>query len=153
MKGSCLCGAVRFGVTGTPTAFDLCHCSRCRAASGSAFLAELEFTTAEFEWISGRSLVKTYEAAVRNWPPGYRRAFCPVCGAAVPIVDREIIRVPAGTLEDDPGVRPKCHIFVDFEAPWFQITDALDQIWHKTQAGLAPRIGQWRGYQALEFDH
>jgi hypothetical protein len=43
------------------------------------------------------------------------------------IVDREIIRVPAGTLEDDPGVRPQRHIFVDFEAPWFQITDALDQ--------------------------
>ena len=135
MKGSCLCGAVRFGVTGTPTACDLCHCSRCRAASGSAFLAELEFTTAEFEWISGRSLVKTYEAAVRNWPPGYRRAFCPVCGAAVPIVDREIIRVPAGALEDDPGVRPKRHIFVDSEAPWFQTTDALDQFGTKPKPG------------------
>ena len=116
MKGSCLCGAVRFKVTGTPTAFDLCHCSRCRAASGSAFLAELEFTTAEFNWIRGRSLVKTYEGPVRNWPPGYRRAFCTVCGAPVPIVDREIIRVSAGTLEDDPGVRPQRHIFVDFEA-------------------------------------
>ena len=127
MKGSCLCGAVRFSVTGAPTAFDLCHCLRCRAASGSAFLAELEFKMAEFEWLSGRSLVKTYEAPVRNWPPGYRRAFCTVCGAPVPSVDREIIRVPAGTLEDDPGVRPQRHIFVDFEAPWFQITDALDQ--------------------------
>ena len=48
MKGSCLCGVVRFSVTGTPIAFDLCHCLRCRASSGSAFLAELEFTTAEF---------------------------------------------------------------------------------------------------------
>jgi len=84
VKGSCLCGAVRFSVTGTPTAFDLCHCLHCRAASGSAFLAELEFKTAEFEWLSGRSLVKTYEAPVRNWPPGYRRAFCTVCGAPVP---------------------------------------------------------------------
>jgi hypothetical protein len=41
MKGTCLCGAVRYKVTGTPTAFDLCHCSRCREASGSAFIAEL----------------------------------------------------------------------------------------------------------------
>jgi hypothetical protein len=35
MKGSCLCGAVRYEVTGTPTAFDLDHCSRCRKSSGS----------------------------------------------------------------------------------------------------------------------
>jgi hypothetical protein len=127
MKGSCLCGAVRFSVTGTPTAFDLCHCSRYRASSGSAFVAELVFKAAEFEWTSGGSLVKTYAAPVRNTPPGYRRAFCTVCGAPVPTVDGDIIRIPAGTLVDDPNIRPQRHIFVDFKAPWFQITDSLDQ--------------------------
>lgn len=86
MRGSCLCGAVRFSVTGTATTFDLCHCSRCRTASGSAFLAELELRTAELEWANGQSLVRTYEAPVRNTPPGYRRAFCAVCGAPVPTV-------------------------------------------------------------------
>jgi hypothetical protein len=54
MKGRCLCGAVRFNLRGTPTAFDLCHCSRCREASGSAFLADLEFKAPEFEWVSGQ---------------------------------------------------------------------------------------------------
>jgi hypothetical protein len=39
-------------------------------------------------------------------PPGYRRTFCTVCGAPVPTVDRGIIRVPAGTLNGDPGIRP-----------------------------------------------
>jgi hypothetical protein len=53
MKGTCLCGAVQYEVTGTPTAFDLCHCSRCREASGSAFIAELVFEAAEIEWVSG----------------------------------------------------------------------------------------------------
>jgi hypothetical protein len=72
LKGSCLCGAVKYEVTGTPTAFDLCHCSRCRESSGSAFIAELAFEAAEFEWVSGRSLIKTYQAAVRRKPPGYR---------------------------------------------------------------------------------
>src|SRR6516165_9888185 len=52
MKGTCLCGAVRYEVIGTPTAFDLCHCSRCREASGSAFIAELVFEAAEIEWVS-----------------------------------------------------------------------------------------------------
>ena len=130
-EGGCLCGAVRFNITGIPTGFDLCHCSRCREASGSAFLAELEFKGAKFEWVSGRSLVKTYEAPVRRRPPGYQRTFCTVCGAPVPTVDRDMIRVPAGTLDGDPGIRPQRHIFVDFKAPWFEITDSIGQFGKK----------------------
>ena len=128
MKGSCLCGAVRYEVTGIPTAFDLDHCSRCRKSSGSAFKAELVFKAAGFEWIGGQSLVKTYEASVRRRPPGYRRTFCAVCGGPVPTVDGDIVNVPAGTLDDDPGLRPQRHIFVDFKAGWFDITDALPRL-------------------------
>src|ERR1700730_8336000 len=124
-EGGCLCGAVRFNVTGTPTAFDLCHCSRCREASGSAFLAELEFRGSEFEWVSGQALVKTYEAPVRNKPPGYRRTFCTVCGGPLPTVEADIVNIPAGTLDDAPLVQPRRHIFVAVKAPWFEITDAL----------------------------
>jgi hypothetical protein len=120
----CAAGRQKRHPTDTPTAFDLCHCSRCRA-SGSAFLAELEFKAAEFEWVCGQSLVRTYEAPVRKTPPGYRRTFCTVCGAPVPTVDRGIIRVPAGTLDGDPGIRPQRHLFVDFKAPWFEIADSL----------------------------
>ena len=125
MRGSCLCGTVQYEVTGTPTEFDLCHCSRCRESSGSAFIAELVFKAAGFEWISGRSLVKTYEAPVRRKPPGYRRTFCTVCGGPLPTVDPDVMRIPAGTLDDDPGLRPQRHIFVDFKAAWFDITDGL----------------------------
>jgi hypothetical protein len=116
---------VRYEVTGTPTAFDLCHCSRCREASGSAFLAELEVRSVEFEWVSGGPLVKTYEAPVRMKPPGYRRTFCGVCGGPLPTVDRDVVRIPAGTLDDDPGLRPQRHIFVDLKAAWFDIVDGL----------------------------
>jgi hypothetical protein len=112
-------------VTGTPTAFDLDHCSRCRKSGGSAFGAELIFEAAEFEWVSGRSLVQTYEEPVRKTRPGYRRTFCTVCGGPLPTVDRGKINVPAGTLDDDPGLRPQRHIFVDLKASWFDIVDTL----------------------------
>jgi hypothetical protein len=36
MRGSCLCGGVRFEVDRAVGPFELCHCSRCRKASGSA---------------------------------------------------------------------------------------------------------------------
>jgi hypothetical protein len=116
---------VQYEVTGTPSAFDLCHCSRCREASGSAFIAELVFDGAVLEWVNGASLVKTYEAPIRVKPPGYQRTFCGVCGGPVPTVDQGVIRVPAGTLDDDPGLRPQRHIFVDFKAAWFDIADGL----------------------------
>jgi len=32
-----------------------------------------------------------------------------------------------GILDDDPGVRPTCHVFVGSKAPWFEITDTLPQ--------------------------
>jgi hypothetical protein len=30
-------------------------------------------------------------------------------------------------LDDDPPVRPACHVFVGSKAPWFEITDDLPQ--------------------------
>jgi len=131
LTGSCLCGAVRYEASGTPTAFDLCHCSRCRKSSGSAFLAELVFAVSEFRWASGESLVRTYEAPIREQPPGYRRTFCTICGGPVPTVVGNMIKIVGGTLENDPGLRPQRHIFVDFKAPWFDIVDALPRFSRK----------------------
>ena len=57
---------------------------------------------------------------------GTQRDVCP----RAPAVDQHvmrIIRVLAGTLDGDPGIRPQRHIFVDFKAPWFEITDSLGQ--------------------------
>jgi predicted amidohydrolase len=32
-----------------------------------------------------------------------------------------------GTLDDDPGIRPSCHVFVGSKAPWVEIGDQLPQ--------------------------
>jgi hypothetical protein len=37
------------------------------------------------------------------------------------------VAIPAGTLDDDPGVRPVVNIFVASKAPWFEISDGLPQ--------------------------
>ena len=38
--GGCLCGAVRYEVTGPLAPIQLCHCGQCRKAQGSALLTE-----------------------------------------------------------------------------------------------------------------
>jgi hypothetical protein len=34
IKGSCLCGKVKFEISGEPSSLSYCHCSRCRKAAG-----------------------------------------------------------------------------------------------------------------------
>jgi hypothetical protein len=38
-----------------------------------------------------------------------------------------MIGVPAGPLDDDPGVRPMAHIFVGSKAPWYDVPAGLPQ--------------------------
>ena len=35
--------------------------------------------------------------------------------------------LPLGALDDDPGLKPKRHVFIAYKAPWFDIADDLPQ--------------------------
>jgi len=130
ITGSCLCGGVKFELDRAVGPFELCHCSRCRKASGSAFVAGLGVLRRDFRLVAGAALVKAYDAPIRDAPPAYRRSFCSVCGSPVPDVtsDTAWLEVPAGLLDGDPGLRPDKHIFVEVKSPWFAISDGLPQL-------------------------
>ena len=130
IRGGCLCGGVKFEITRAVGPFELCHCGRCRKASGSAFVAGLGVRREDFRLISGRELIRTYEAPIREAPPGYRTCFCSRCGSPVPNASAETpwFEVPAGVLDDDPQLRPDRHIFVEVKSPWFAIEDNLPQL-------------------------
>jgi hypothetical protein len=127
ITGSCLCGGVRFEVVRAVGPFELCHCNRCRKASGSAFAAMVGVQTSDFRFVDGRGLISTYEAPLLEAPPRYCTSFCRRCGSPVPNPDpaAEWFEVPAGLLDGDPGLRPDKHIFIELNAPWHEITDAL----------------------------
>jgi hypothetical protein len=130
ITGSCLCGGVRFEIAEAVGPFELCHCSRCRKVSGSAFAAMLGVRTGDFHFVRGRHLIATYEAALLEAPPPYRTSFCRRCGSPVPNPEpaAEWFEIPAGLLDGDPGLRPDKHIFVELCAPWHEITDSLPQL-------------------------
>ena len=135
VRGSCLCGGVKFEITG-PLAKPLnCHCVQCRKQHGAAFRSRARVRIEDFKWLQGEELVRYYETS-----PGFRRGFCGNCGS--PIVNRpgpnyrglasnpdaiNQLGVPLGILDDDLGVRPAEHVFVSEKAPWFEITDDLSQ--------------------------
>jgi len=83
----------------------------------------------DFRWLAGRDEVESFEAPVVEYPPGYRSAFCRHCGSPMPVVSPgdDWFEVAAGLLDDAPGISPDRHIFVDFKAPWHEISDGFEQ--------------------------
>jgi hypothetical protein len=128
--GGCLCGGVRFEIARAVGPFELCHCTRCRKASGSAFVPWLGVRREDFRLLQGEELIRRYEAPLRDEPPPYRTSFCGRCGSPLPDPKSEArwFEVHAGVLDDDPGLRPERHILVEAKSPWFTISDALPQL-------------------------
>ena len=131
IRGSCLCGGVRFEIERATGPFELCHCTRCRKVSGSAYLTWLTVRSEDFHLLQGADLIKTYECSVTESPPGYDTSFCSRCGSQVPNpakAEERRFEIPAGALDDDPVVRPDKHIYTEFKAPWEYISDNLPQM-------------------------
>ena len=123
ITGSCLCGSVSWQVDGALDNMTHCHCSMCRKAHGAAFATYVNTARDSFRWLSDEDAVAHYETS-----PGLTRAFCSNCGSAVPESSgKERIDMPAGCLNEDPGVRPTAHIFAPSKAPWHTIGDNLQQ--------------------------
>jgi hypothetical protein len=61
LKGSCLCGAVKYEVTGDPKRFYHCHCSRCRKATGTGHASNLFLQPAALRWLSGEQQIRAFK--------------------------------------------------------------------------------------------
>ncbi len=124
-SGSCLCGNVRFEVTGDFQSFFLCHCAHCRKDTGSAHAANLFSTTARINWLCGFDKVHSFHLPTTQ----HVKSFCADCGSAMPSVqmDGQLLVVPAGALDDDIGIRPTAHIFCASRANWDSGLDSIPQ--------------------------
>jgi len=121
-KGSCLCGKIEYELTAPGLYINNCHCHECRKASGAAFGSFLQIGKNNFKWVKGEEHIQVYEEA-----PDLIRSFCKICGSCIPIIFPKMnhVAVPAGTLDDDPGLEPIKNIFTGSKAPWYTITDEL----------------------------
>jgi len=121
VHGSCLCGEVAFALDGPLLAMSHCHCSMCRKMHGTPFATYVAAEAKGFRWLRGTEHVAHYQSS-----PEGQRSSCRRCGSALPWDSAgEHVFVPAGLLEEDPGVRPLAHIFVASKAPWYDIADEL----------------------------
>ena len=123
LKGGCLCGRVRYEITGPVFDADHCHCSMCRRQHGAAFATYAACSPDGFNWVAGEDHVKVYEtSAGAGW------CFCSECGSSLAGTENgKVTTVTLGTVEGDPGIKPTSHIFVGSKANWDEINDALPQ--------------------------
>lgn len=123
LNGACECGAVRYEVEDAFLYAANCHCSRCRAATGSAFKP---FAGIESEKLR---ITKGADATLVVGQEHLNDTRCATCGSLLFSVVRDgaYVHVAMGSLRDTPGIRPAGHIFVGSKASWFEITDALPQ--------------------------
>jgi hypothetical protein len=113
-EGGCLCGAIRYRVTGEPRSSSVCFCRSCRLAGGSPSVAWFVVSVKDFELLRGQP------AGYRSSPP-VMRAFCPRCGT--PLSYRhadapDLIELTTATLDDPARFPPTREIWHSEKVGW-----------------------------------
>lgn len=119
MRGSCLCGGVRFELTAPFVRANHCHCSRCRKESGAFGLTNGRVPREGFRLLAGEELLRVFRPE-----NGAFKVFCTVCGSSLfggHWPDGDLITVRFGALDDDPPGRPQFHSFVNSRAAWDEL--------------------------------
>lgn len=120
--GGCLCGAVRFRITGPLRDVVVCHCDMCRKQHGAAgFYSKAK--KAHIDLMESRGL-KWYRSSAT-----VRRGFCGECGAGLfwEPDGQDTTSVLAGALDPPTCLRTVGHIFAGDKADFHEITDGLPQ--------------------------
>lgn len=115
--GGCLCGAVRYTITGEPRSVSLCHCRHCQKLSGSAFTLNLVVRETDFVQ-QGDTVLFEDQGDSGN---AVHRHFCGQCGAhilaRIASAPGKIV-LKGGTLDDPNSFTPKAEIYTNRAPAW-----------------------------------
>lgn len=124
-QGSCLCGGVRFTITGALAPIEVCHCAQCRQAQGGPVATNIPVEVSALTFQCGEDLLQNYESS-----PGKIRAFCKVCGSPVFSKRNSLpgaVRIRAGLLQAPVEAQLAFHAFTRSKASWWPITGGLPE--------------------------
>jgi hypothetical protein len=122
LKGSCLCGAVKYEVAGDPKRFYHCHCSRCRKATGTGHASNLFLQPGMLKWLSGEDQIRAFKVPQAQ---RFTNSFCITCGSRLPRQATDTVIIPCGSLDDEIPIKPQARIFSGSRATWSCSGDEL----------------------------
>ena len=124
--GGCLCGAVRYRVSGPSVWCAVCTCESCTRAAGAPLIAWAGFPSARFELLAG-------EVAIYESTPGVRRGFCGRCGTTLTYQKNprvlpgfvDDVYIATRTLDDPSAYPPEEYVHYAERVAWLEMGDAL----------------------------
>jgi hypothetical protein len=131
--GGCLCGSVRYEISGKLRPVIACHCTQCRRQTGH-FMAATAAQREHFRLVSDADL-RWYEAS-----DVARRGFCARCGSTLFWSGNasSYVSIAAGTVDGNSGVKTAVHIHVADKGDYYEIGDGVPQIADGDFSGFVP---------------
>lgn len=118
LTGSCLCRRVRYEVRVEPFTIVVCHCTICQRRTGSAFSISMPVAREGFALTEGVTIT-------RDLPGGsgalLTQHFCENCLVRThtePHVNRAVVYVRPGTLDERSWIRPAAQLWTGSSQPW-----------------------------------
>jgi len=121
--GGCVCGAIRYEVTGKPIMMFNCHCRDCQRTTGSGFtpVVYVPAKALKITKVSPRYYSTQSEMGGHN-----KRGFCPECGSRLfgGATDRGQ-GIAASSMDDPRLFKPQMHMWASDAQPWDQLDPKL----------------------------
>ncbi|TKD51776.1 GFA family protein [Sphingomonas baiyangensis] len=126
LEGGCLCGAIRYRLTGPSLFVSQCCCRDCQKATGTGHTTIVGIDKSQ---LAIQGTPKTY---TNHGDTGgdVTRHFCGECGGRLytsGTLPGEIIMVQAGSLDDPSAISPQSVIYVKDAPVWDRFDPALPQ--------------------------
>ncbi|OCL10594.1 hypothetical protein AOQ84DRAFT_212600 [Glonium stellatum] len=128
IPGSCLCGKIKYEINDENYLAIVCHCSKCRLSTGSAFSTNLVVPVSSFHLLSAPEAVSRYEIDGTRTGSGFPAVtnFCPACGTTLWVDPQNPARagvkvIKAGTVTDAAWLKehaPQSEICKDEGLGW-----------------------------------
>jgi hypothetical protein len=122
--GGCLCGAVRFKVSGAPIRMAQCHCLDCQRASGTGHMSNAIFNASDVE-VTGTTASFVSASDSGNT---LTRHFCPTCGGRLFLTSAArpgMIVMAAGAFDDSSWFEPEVVLYTKRRPRWDITTDQV----------------------------
>lgn len=114
-SGGCLCGRVRYTITGPVLESTHCHCSRCRRQHGAAFATYAAFDREHVDFAGADALTR-YASTDE-----VTRSFCTTCGASILWEHAglpDVVWLALGTMDDANDITVDAHIWDASAVQW-----------------------------------
>ncbi|MEE9280215.1 MAG: GFA family protein [Myxococcota bacterium] len=126
VKGSCLCGTVRFEIE-LPTLFcGHCHCTMCQRAHGAGYVTWIGVARKNFRMVSGGETLIPYKSSDHG-----TRSFCANCGSSLfceSTTHPDHIDIVLANVEGEIDREPAGHWYYSDQAAWTRVNDELPKL-------------------------